>query len=94
MASPHNPRTVAMVSLTIGDPADPEGVVTAFTWFIGTGTTGGAFADAMTERYGEPVASMQPADYLGTEEGLIILHEDATGFLGEPGGDETAASDA
>ncbi len=65
--------TVAMVSLTTGNPADPESVVTAFTWLIGGAGTADAFRAVMTERYGEPIQSMQPGDLAGTDDGLVIL---------------------
>jgi hypothetical protein len=68
-------KTVAIVSLTTGNPADPDGIVTAFTWLIGGGETGEAFRAAMTERYGEPIESAQPAEHAGTDEGLVIFGE-------------------
>lgn len=64
--------TVAMVSLTTGDPNDPVSVVTAFTWLIGGAGTAEAFRVAMTERYGKPIESAQPADLAGTDDGLVI----------------------
>jgi hypothetical protein len=66
-------KTVAIVSLTTGNPADPGGIVTASTWLIGE--TGEAFRAAMTERYGEPIESAQPAEHAGTDEGLVIFGE-------------------
>jgi hypothetical protein len=65
-------RVVAMVSLTIGNPDDPGGVVTADTWLIGGVGSAEAFRAAMTERYGKPVQSMQPGDCAGTDDGLVI----------------------
>jgi hypothetical protein len=68
-------HTVAMVSLTTGNPADPAGIVTASTWLIGDAGTAEAFRSAMTERYGKPVKSAQPADLAGTGDGLVIFGE-------------------
>jgi hypothetical protein len=78
MAKARQARTVAIVSLTTGNPEAPDSIVTASTWLIGDGATGAAFRAAMTERYGEPIESAQPADRAGTDEGLVIF--------GEPGG--------
>jgi hypothetical protein len=68
-------HTVAMVSLTTGDPGEPDGVVTASTWLIGDAATAEAFRAAMTERYGKPMVSEQPAGLAGTDEGLVIFGE-------------------
>jgi hypothetical protein len=67
--------TIAMVSLTTGNPDDPAGVVTALSWLIGGPASAEAFRAAMTERYGEPLQSMQPGDRAGTDEELVILRE-------------------
>ena len=68
-------HTVAMVSLTTGNPEDLDGIVTASTWLIGNAATGEAFRAVMTKRYGEPIQSMQPAGNAGMDEGLIIFGE-------------------
>lgn len=68
-------ETVAVVSLTTGNPADPDGIVTASTWLIGGSGTAEAFRVAMTERYGEPIESAQAAGHAGTDEGLVIFGE-------------------
>jgi hypothetical protein len=67
-----------MVSLTTGNPDDPDSVVTAFTWPIGAGSAE-AFRAAMTERYGRPIQSMQPGDSLGTDDSLVIFREPGDG---------------
>lgn len=72
-------NTVAMVSLTTGDPDDPGSVITALTWLIGGTGAADAFRVAMTERHGKPIESAQPADKAGTDEGLVI-------FGGQEGG--------
>lgn len=68
-----------MVSLTTGNPDDPSSVVTAFTWLVGGDGTAEAFRVAMTERYGKPIESAQPADKAGTDEGLVIFGEAGDG---------------
>ncbi len=64
---------VAMVSLTTGNLAAADSIVTAATWLIGGTMSAAAFRQAMTERYGEPVESTQPAGAAGTDDGLVIF---------------------
>jgi len=66
-------ETVAVVSLTTGNPADPDGVIAGATWLIGGTASATAFRQAMTERYGEPVESAQAAGDAGADNGLVIF---------------------
>jgi hypothetical protein len=65
---------VCGLTLTTGNPDDLASIAQSWTWTMPADQSSvDGFAAEMTQKWGEPVRTLQPAGDIGTDERFVVL---------------------